>query len=496
MSDKEARIRIGIDNAAGTKSDINGISSALGGVSAALSGVKKAAVEAGGAVAQLKPVNLKIATDDAERQRDQVTRLGIAMGVKAKGVEDLQTRLRAVGEKLKVSTEEVAAAANEYGSETYDFKGSVGAIEDLGRAGNNTGRSLQEMARIGVDLNKHLNVPSIGMASALRSFGDIAENVGTTGGLRSLLDSLVELGPVLEKFDTKTDGARDRLAAFVALAGKGLPHGQGTQAAGAALGWIASDALGLGRFLGRKSIIHGGKVDDPLEILEAIQKKVGSTRDREARVRILGKYTTFQGAENLIDLAQRHAEDAIYGKEQMDIGRAAGLKTGAYKLGALTPEQKAKIDARMEDYAGADEYAGSAAGKLKGARIERYNVETNDVGGTLLKGRDQYENSLSAKEKVAQDKALQVLGDTTGLGWVPDAATALRGANAGYDAVNAARMGKGPAEYDRAADLAAENNRLMQKQNQLLETMPERTGRAIAPDRNQASVNRRSAPPQ
>lgn len=463
MADKEARIRISLDNAAQTISDLLKIRGGFKGLGDMLQGVKKLAGEASSAIANIKPFKPVEATNAAASYRDQITRLSIAMTGNAKAVDYLQARFEKIGEQIKMSAPEVANLALEYGRATYDIKGAVGSIEDLGRMANNLGRPLEDLTHIGADLHNHLGVPMNDVVATMIRFKEIAQNTATVGGGAALLQTIRSLGGALEKFDTKTDKSRERLAAFVALVGKGLPQQQASEAAAGALGWISGDALGLGRYLGRKTLIHGGKIDDPIGILQAIKKKIGATRDRAAALRVLANYTSPAAAENLASLSELATDDALFGATEAATARKAGLQgVGAYDLNNLTPEQRARIQERLRLQVG-DSYGGTAAGELKGADVETENVQRR-LGGTLLKARDAYQRGYKGNREGQ-------LADETVIDLLPGAMSGAVQAYQAADAYDASRTPQGPsAAEQRTQQLLQQQVTEIRKTNEILKT--------------------------
>lgn len=497
MADKEARIRIGIDNASQTIADLNKIVGAFRNIGASLGGLKKQADDAAGAIVRIRPLNLTKATDEAQAFRDQVTKISFAAGDAGKNVDFLQAKFEQVGERIKVNAPEVSSFVMSLGRMTGDFKGVINAAEDLGRAMNNMGLTMDEMREIGASLYNSIGVPIKDIAGEMEDFGKIAENVGTRGGKVGLLKSLQELGPQIEKFDTSTPEKRRRIAAFVAGMSAQSPHGQGTADAGAMLGWFSGDALGLGRYLGRKSIIHGGKVDDPFDLLQRVKAKAGGTRDPAALVRVLQNYSSLTAGQKASLMTAFSLEDAYLGKAEAATGRKYGLKgVGALDLGeaekgpaipgamilsqpatrirVLTPEEQARH--RLPESV-VDTYSTTPAARLKAAEIERENRE-RQIGRGMLGGRDRYETTKSADEKIQLESTIGGLGNVPLVGGVLES---------GAHALTAA-------EFDpRIPNATGGGSRTEQIQQQMLNEQKQTNHllRQQAGDSNGRDVNRR-----
>lgn len=461
MADKEARIRLTLDGASQTISDLSKVAGGFRGLLPVLDAIRKQAVGVSDAIVRIRPINFKEATDGAEAFRLQLTRMALQTG---QSVDALTARFEKVGATIGISAPEVANLATQYGRLTYDARGATETISDLGKYAGNSGRSLEEVVDIGANLHNHLGVPLKDVSETLLRFEKIAHSTGVQGLGRGLFDSLRDLGGQLEKFNTSTDDARDRLAAFVGLAGKGLPHAQATEAAGATLGFLSGDALGLGRYLGHK-IIHDGKVDDPGQVLNDIKRKVAQG-GRERELRVLARYTSPAAAANLIGLS----ESAIQGA----VGGYKGIKGALpYDLNApLTPEQQARVALEVPDLNGTTKLDRTPAGKAEKARVDRENVERG-IGRKFLPGRDAYEQGTSAQEKIILESALGAIGDTGTIGgYARDAAQGAIAAGAdtaGNRPVEDATAGGG---LNSSKQLLLDQLREQKETNRILRAQP------------------------
>lgn len=484
MADKEARIRIGLENATQTISDLDKIKAGFRGISDALVGVKKLADDASGAIVRIRPLNLTKVTDEAQEFRKQITQLSFATTGGGKAVDYLTAKMEATGVAIKRSAAETTAFVMGLGKMTGDFKGAVSAAESFGRAANNMGADLEDVKSIGASLYSSLGVPLKDIAAEMEDFGRIAENVGTRGGKMGLLTSLQELGPNLEKYDTSTPEKRKRLAAFVALAGGQSPHAQATGDAGSLLQWFGgSDAIGVMRRILGHDIVKDGKVSDPFQILQELKKKLGGQgRGKASMTRVLQNYSTLTAGQKAMLMKALDLEDAYLGKQEAETGRKYGLQgVGAYDLGeaekapaipgamilsqpaakirVLTPEEQARAN-RMPDVV--DPFSATPHARTRAAELERENVERG-IGREMLKGRDKYEQTLSAEEKIQLESTIG------GLGNVPLVGGALQ---SGAHALTAAEFdpripdrAQGPTRSERILE---EQLREQRKTNELL----------------------------
>lgn len=438
MADKEARIRIGIENASQTIADLNKIEGAFKKIGLGLGGVAKLAKSAASAVADIKPFDPKGETDNLERYRLTLTRMSTAMGLTAKEADYLRARFDAVSNASGIGAEEIAGAAEEYGRLTYDMRGAANSMEGLVVVANNTNRSLREMVQIGANLHNNLGVPLRDVGQELREIGEIANNAGTRGGRQGLMDMLTSLGPSLQKYDTGTAKKRHRLEAFVAGMAGDSPPDVGREKAAGALDWFSGEALGLGRYLGRKSIVDEktGKVSDPGEILDAVKRKMGRTRDRAAALRVLGNYVNLQGAPAALALTskevgrlavtqeeiERKKSEAEYYRQEREYeeGNAAFIP----QPGDMNPQFPFLPPVINEkDLSEKDRLADTPAGRLERARREGENLRRN-MADPLLRGRDAYQQGYEGKrgEQVADETMIQTLKDTPLLGVAGEAA--------------------------------------------------------------------------
>lgn len=501
MSDKEARIRLGVDNPSQTISDLGRIAASFGGILGAARALKGAADDAAGAIIRIRPLNLTQATNDAQKYREEITRLSYAAGTGAKGVDALAVQMERIAERTKIGAHEVVAAAREYGRLTGDMKGAIETIGDLGVVANASGRDLQELTRIGASLHNNLGVPMKDVAGAVEEYGKMGQNVGMRGGRMGLPDALERLGPRLSKFDTSTPGARERLAAFVAATIGSSPTDQGVGDVEALLGWFSGEALGMGRYLGH-SVVHNGKVDDPMSILAGIKRKAGRSRAPAALTRVLQNYSSLTAGQKALLLKAMDLEDAVLGKQERATAEQYGLRgVGAIDLGeaeappaipgAMILSQPApriripteeELDRARPSSLATDPYGASAAGRLRGAEVERENKE-REIGREFLKGRDRYETQNSAAEKITTETAIDAAGNLPVVGGYLKTAVHA-GAASGYD--------------PRIPDRTAAPSRLEQGIREQIEQQKEtnRILRERAADRNSRDVERRKGRPQ
>lgn len=440
MADKEARIRIGIDNASQTIADLNKIDGAFRKIGIGLQGVAKLAKDASGAVADIKPFDPKAQTDNLERYRLTLTRMTAAMGLGAKEADYLRARFDAISNSSGFGAEEIAAAAEEYGRLTYDMRGAANNMEGLAVVANNTNRKLGEMVQIGASLHNNLSVPLKDVGKELREIGEIANNAGTRGGRIGLMDMITSLGPSLQKYDSSTAKKRHRLEAFAAGMGGDSPPDVARDKAAAALDWFSGEALGLGKYLGRKSIIDPttGKIGDPGEILDAVKRKMGRSRNKAAALRVLGNYVSLQGAPAALALTSKEVERLSTTQEEIERKRSEEeyrrhekqYEEGAWNFipqpGDMDPMSNLPFlppAIRERDLSEKDRMSTTPAGALERAKRKGENLRRN-MADPLLRGRDAYQQGYegSRGKQVADETVIQALRDTPVLSIIGDAA--------------------------------------------------------------------------
>lgn len=485
MADKEAKIFLGVEGAGQAKSNIAGVKGAFGELLTVLGNVKKLGVDTAKAITDIKPFDPRRAIQGAEEARLSIQRLAIDANIP---LESLTKRFDGLSEKLGISQDEVIGLASELSRLTLDPKGSIEALQSLGVEANNTNRSLHEMVQIGAELHNGLGVPLEGVGRELQFINRVAGEVGTNGGGKGLQQLITSLAQDLSKFDTATESARHRVEAFVALAGGKLPHPQAVRAAGSVLGALSGNAQQIGRYLGHDIHTESGGID--VSAYFELQKKIQSTRGREAQLRVL---TTLFGGDRRAALNfqsignLRAVEDLVTGREEAATARKFGITTpgvAAYDLNNITDKQHRRV---LEGALGPeDKLAKTAAGEALTIEQERANAERRGAAG-LLKAKDYQRRRFkgNGEARVAHDTAVNLFGETV--------QEVITGAEAVDSYSNRNRV-----ETEGKTGREIHLERLVQetqKTNQLIEQLPHRTGQQLRDDPNSLGVDKARSRP-
>ena len=208
MADKEAKIFLGVEGTSQAITSLKNVAGAFAGIAHEAVGLIRFAKDATNAIANIKPFSPTAATNEAEKYRDVVTRIGVAAGYTADQLGGLQDRFAIIGQHIGQTAEEVAAATEEYGRAIGSTKEAIEGIEDLGIASNNSNRSLRDLVKVGAELKNSLGVPARLVGDELRRIGQLAEKVGTVGGRTDLAERIAQLGPTPRRYDATSPEKR------------------------------------------------------------------------------------------------------------------------------------------------------------------------------------------------------------------------------------------------------------------------------------------------
>jgi len=221
------------------------------------------------------------------KQLDASTaRWGRSAGISGDILKKSMTEIEA---RAGTGADRITAVGIALGRATYDGKAAAGAMADLADYALATGENIEDTGGIFEAMRTGLGVTS--------KFGDelgrvraIAEDVGTVGGPRALIDTLAGLTPALRTVSAESDAARAKLESFIAVIGKGRSKEQAQGVAGGALAMLQARALDIERLSGQRVLDDQGRVMDPGKQLAWIQanmkKKFGGRKDAMRRAAI------------------------------------------------------------------------------------------------------------------------------------------------------------------------------------------------------------------
>lgn len=477
MADKEAKIFLGIEGADRAIGNLQLLGGQFGKLANQMLGIVNVAKDFSQAITNAKPMSLAQATNEAEKYRDVVTRLGVAYKLTGGQLSDLQEYFSGTGMRIGASAEEVASAFEEL-AKASDFRTAKNQIDDLGVRANNTNRSLKEMVRDYTQLRSALSIPAHMTGPTFRMIDEQAEKSGTQGGGAALERRLETLAPTLKKFDTSTDAKQRQVVAIVAALGKNLPQDQATQVVQDALGSLP-DPQQLSRYLGR-DILKNGKID--VMALFELSRKIRQSRDKDSALRTETKLFggNRQAALNWGELSPEKINELARDTSGEDYASSTKFELGSneqYRAAAKRYESKenqAKDRAEVERLGReTDRYMQTSAGKLKRANLEKAYIERS-IGTGLLGNRDQYNANYEGQ------RGLQVgIESMGGIG-----GEVARGAAAAI-----AVSGSG----EKADNNAVVNE--LKIQNQQLQDLPQKIGEQLRNDPNQLGVDSARARP-
>lgn len=481
MADKEAKIFLGVEGTSQAITSLKNVAGAFAGIAHEAVGLIRFAKDATNAIANIKPFSPTAATNEAEKYRDVVTRIGVAAGYTADQLGGLQDRFAIIGQHIGQTAEEVAAVTEEYGRAIGSTKEAIEGVEDLGIASNNSNRSLRDLVKIGAALRNELGVPARLVGDELRRIGQLADKVGTVGGRTVLAERIAQLGPTLRKYDASTPDRARQLEAFVAALGGQLPPEQATLAAEGALSALASNPQQIGRYLG-KDVLKSGRID--LQALFTLGERVRKSRGQASYLRI---FTQLFGGNRLAAEAFGQLDRAKLDELAADT-QAEEFGKNFAKSFAFTPEQGAEAAKRFESAESQaaeaakfrqegrerDRYIETKAGRLNRAYRQREAVH-KALAQDYLEARDEYQAGFEGNRY-----GQAALESQTGLAGTTAQAAAAAGA-----------LYRSQTKNDGQAAVVD----LLREQNQILQNQPQRIGEQLRDDPNSLGVDRARARP-
>lgn len=478
MADKEAKIFLGIEGADRAIGNLQLLGGQFGKLANQMLGIVNVAKDFSQAVTNAKPLSLAAATNEAEKYRDVVTRIGVAYKLTGGQLSDLQDYFSRTSMSIGHSADEVASAFEKL-AKTSDFRTAKNELADLAVRANNTNRPLPEMVRDYTQLRSALSIPSHMAGPAFRMIDEQAEKSGTQGGGAALERRLEILAPTLKKYDTSTDEKRRQVLAIVAALGKNLPQEQATQVVQDALG-SHPDAQQLSRYLGR-DILKSGKID-PMALFD-LSRKIRQSRDKDSALRTETKLFggNRQAALNWAELSPDKINELARDSSGEDYASSTKFELGSneqYRAAAKRYESKesqARDRAEIERQGRqTDLYMQTDAGKLKRANLEKDYIKQS-VGTDLLKGTDRYNANYQGQRglQVGIESMQGVAGDF------------VRGAAA-------AKAYVGSRDSNSSDDAMLNELKLS---NQQLQNLPQKIGEQLRDDPNQLGVDSARARP-
>lgn len=359
------------------KTAFSGIGSALGGVVTQLGQV---ALGAGS-------INFAAAQQGVRSFEEATARLGVAAG---ESLGRVRQQFEQIGQATGTQPDKVAAWAAAVGRLTYDFQGARDSFAALNAEGVATGRSADEMERLGVVLHNSLGVTE-DMTSALGSIRAQAQALGTTGGPAALEDQLTRLGPVLSQLSTQTEGQRRRLTALAAEVGHGLSPEAAARAQQGVLGVTEQNAYMIGKhFLGMRTrdiYDEQGHVKDLPGMVEGIQKKAKAMWGDQAFEHLMTSHGA-EGAAAILNFRRDKFEAAAKSSPTGNTEAAAKLEQFLGTDAGKRAQAEAQLAVSARDLLGSSSMLGKAADALQrfSAANPVLGSAAGALGGTALSG--------------------------------------------------------------------------------------------------------------
>lgn len=259
------------------------VESGFKSVAGSLLGVVRTGLTAAGV---LQGIDIAKSVEQAKQLDASTARWGRSAGISG---DILKKSMSEVEARSATSADRLTSVGLALGRATYDGKAAAGAMADLADYALATGENIEDTGGAYEALRLGLGVTS--------KFGDelgrvraIAEEVGTVGGPRALIDTLAGLTSQLAGVSAESEAARAKLVSFVAVIGKGRSKEQAQQIASEALDMIKARALDIERLSGQRVLDDNGEVIDPAKQLAWIQanmkKKFGGRKDAMRRAAI------------------------------------------------------------------------------------------------------------------------------------------------------------------------------------------------------------------
>lgn len=185
----------------------------------------------------------------------------------------LRNEIEATGVAFGKRPAEVAAWASEVGQLRYSFDGAVDSMRGIEGLGALTGRSASQYKGLAVELATVGKVSgdtthAVGVLTAQ------AEKLGVVGGVAAFADQVQGLGDTISHFAVKSEADFLRVTAAAAGLGKGLNPQAAQRVQQSALGYVASNTLGIERYLGHSVTDEHGQVKDAMGTLQEYVEKV------------------------------------------------------------------------------------------------------------------------------------------------------------------------------------------------------------------------------
>ena len=299
--------------------------------------------------------------------------------------------LRATVSRNETATLQSADAQTDFvnalAKTTYNGKGAAESLRSVGINALASGRDLSELLPVVASLQSGLQVKG-DVGDELQRLADLAQRLKTIGGPQALQDGIAALRPAFEAVNVASAGARANLEAFFAVLSPNRKPGAAQAVVSSAVGLIRGRAIDVERTLGRQVIGDNGEVENPMTVIEDLQKHL--------RRRYRGNAA-----------AQRRAAIAEFGPElgtaiySTDFGkvRDEGFKatTGGGSILSLDrrgPIQAPTLGQPTETERAAADYLASPEGQREKREAEA-RARAEDLGRTPLALRDTYDKVVS-----------------------------------------------------------------------------------------------------
>lgn len=262
---------------------------------------------------------------------------------------------------------------------TYNGKGAMQSLRSVGYAATASGRDLSELVPVVASIQDGLNVRG-DVGDELQRLGDLAQRLKTIGGPQALQDGIAALRPALQQVNIESAGARANLESFFAVLSQNRKPGAAQGVVSGAIGLIKGRSTDVERTLKRNVIGDNGEVQDPLQVLEDLQKHLRARYKGNAK-------------------AQRRAAIAEFGPElgtainSTDFRKVKeeGLRSFGGSIIQLDAKTGDIADARRVAPSSAQEeaeaYKLSREGRRQGREVRAGQVERS-IGDTALSVKD------------------------------------------------------------------------------------------------------------
>lgn len=408
---KQTEIGIGVKGADRAKNELTGVSDAIGKIKSqgeqsgsVFENVGRRVVEFGSHVASvfadIKPIDFAASATQARGLDEALTRLALRSG---QSISQLSGQIRDVSAALAQGQTTIVDFARQF-TERTNATIPADQIKEIGEAGNDSGRQLNDMLGITEAMFLRLNVSASRLGEALRTIHGIARDTNFAGGAVALEQALTRSSDKLAFLG----GSLGYKAGMIAelTKGKSPEVAQGIMSVvgqfitGRSMEWqrFAKNTLGINAFETDKS----GRVVLKPAVWEAWAADRSQAIPFESTLTGLGN--NIFGMQAAVAVQTYRKGMAAKAVRSLEAARNAAQGTGMISVEGITESQKIELFGDP----GKGRYLGTEAGETASQRVEREQLEVG-LGRTAEQIARERRRILGAKGAAVVDTATGLL---------------------------------------------------------------------------------------